>query len=742
MGDNNKSNKRASSITNMSRIPSPADKKAKSRIKNNTPGPEAKGKDVSCETIVVDSDVTPPKFDSSHRDKTKCPCSKSISSWKIDCVKCKQYWHIDCLTMNGLNQKNVNSMTNWHCPFCLVSPIPTFETDADVCYVCRNSLTLQKSNSQCETAIATEKLNTITAFGEKLAKVDFDSLNDSIAAIQNLDLHIKHLLVSDKGTAPAWVEVMEGNLKQLKTSVDSTLGKVSETDSGLTEQIKVLNKQLQDFSIPQVSAQSSSKTNDLMEKIEKNLHELNSKQSLETNQELTAIRQSLNTLERNSLASSDHLNVQLTSSSLAPGPDLIANEHLQSKEEPVVGAIEEFITTEEQKTLLLACQSLEEDFVVEGARAVYSLGEPYKYNGSKSSNGQLASTSFSNLMDKINGAFCSGEKPKINSLLINRFKEDGSLPKHSDDEATIHPESEIFTVSIGGQCNIKFFDKKTDHMALDHTCVPRSMYRMTRRSQEFYSHCIEDGAITGGVRYSLTFRSVSFRNRNSTCIIGDSHTGGLKFGLDPKKSFGQWLPGKQYFAPVVGDINPIVSCGYRNVLLMCGINDIRKPEIKNTADIKNNVFTPFVQKVEMIQALNPKANIFVCPLLPTKLVELNRKVVHYNELIFKELLHSNFGVTLVPGFDMFCDEAGLLSQQFSRNIGRNQRPDYLHLNWSGTAKLGVLIRDTILLRMNGGTDRRKKRSDKVDNRLYSQTMGGSSPAAAATQLGEGYVPYP
>ncbi|XP_063691270.1 uncharacterized protein LOC134823666 [Bolinopsis microptera] len=123
---------------------------------------------------------------------------------------------------------------------------------------------------------------------------------------------------------------------------------------------------------------------------------------------------------------------------------------------------------------------------------------------------------------------------------------------------------------------------------------------------------------------NTTFRSVSFRNRNSTCIIGDSHTGGLKFGLDPKKSFGQWLPGKQYFAPVVGDINPTVSCGYRNVLLMCGINDIRKPEIKNTADIKNNVFKPFVQKVEMIQALNPKANIFVCPLLPTKLVELNR----------------------------------------------------------------------------------------------------------------------
>ena len=72
-----------------------------------------------------------------------------------------------------------------------------------------------------------------------------------------------------------------------------------------------------------------------------------------------------------------------------------------------------------------------------------------------------------------------------------------------------------------------------------------------------------------------------------------------KFGTDARKSFGQWFPGRQYFAPVVDQIDPYVTCGYRNVVLMCAINDLKKPEIKNTADIKQNVFIPFIKKIPM-----------------------------------------------------------------------------------------------------------------------------------------------
>ena len=52
---------------------------------------------------------------------------------------------------------------------------------------------------------------------------------------------------------------------------------------------------------------------------------------------------------------------------------------------------------------------------------------------------------------------------------------------------------------------------------------------ISSRTIDFFSHRIERGSVEKGVQYSLTFRSVSWKNRNSTCIIGDSNTGHLAF---------------------------------------------------------------------------------------------------------------------------------------------------------------------------------------------------------------------
>ena len=95
----------------------------------------------------------------------------------------------------------------------------------------------------------------------------------------------------------------------------------------------------------------------------------------------------------------------------------------------------------------------------------------------------------------------------------------------------------------------------------------------------------------------------------------------------------------------------------------------------------------------------------------------------------EELIPSNFGVTLVDGIDGFLDEAGLLSQHLSRNLNRYQKPDYLHLNWKGLAKLGVLIRNTVLLRMNGGKDRRRRPSRNNGQTRTGQTEGYAGTAA-------------
>ena len=145
-----------------------------------------------------------------------------------------------------------------------------------------------------------------------------------------------------------------------------------------------------------------------------------------------------------------------------------------------------------------------------------------------------------------------------------------------------------------------------------------------------------------------------------------------------------------------------------------------KDEVKNIADIKR-VFALYVNKIECIQAVNPKAHVFLCPPpLPFKRAELNRKSLYFIRLIREELIPSNFGVTLVDGFDGFLDQAGLLSQNLSRDLNRHRKPDYLHLNWKGLAKLGVLIRNTILLRMNGGIDKRRSQSrSKAENNILN-----------------------
>jgi len=710
--------------------------------------------DASSISSQLELNVTPqaamPAIQHSHRDKDKCPCNQSLeSSWKLDCAKCGQFWHANCVGLNGLNRKMLNDLTQWPCPFCFVSPIATISTEVEVCHVCRNTLSLQQTNLELETAHISAHLEPLANCCKLIKDIDFVEFGKSIDTLGQFDQRLKHLLLNDQS-----LKSLDSNMKllsdQLATSLEqpsapplnSTIENLTaalqthdKTFHSVTNQLNELKQQVTSLSSDMTTSPTSEQSDKLLERVSQELREV--------------CKQELKQSTANLQHSSEHPSTPPGQQELPRSPEPPHQEEIPSdpNESPVNRATEEFISVEEQEVLLLACQSVE--FTQEGSHAVCSLGEPYKYNGSRSPNNQLTTTTtipngFSYLVERINDAYCSGDKPKINSLLINRFKEeDGSLAAHSDDEPTIHPESEIYTVSIGGQCKIKFSDSKSGEVVLEHECNARSMYSMTRRSQHHFRHCIEEGAITGGMRYSLTFRSVSFRNKNATCIIGDSNTGGLKFGTDARKSFGQWFPGRQYFAPVVDQIDPYVTCGYRNVVLMCAINDLKKPEIKNTADIKQNVFIPFIKKIEKIQAVNPRAHVYVCPALPTKLAELNRKVVCFNRFIFTELIPSNFGVTFVDGFGGFCDDAGLLSQQFSRNLGRSQRPDYLHLNWRGTAKLGTLIRNTVLIRMNGGVDRRKKRSDEVDGRSYSNVLvpGGTGSTAAESGHQDGYQPF-
>ena len=353
------------------------------------------------------------------------------------------------------------------------------------------------------------------------------------------------------------------------------------------------------------------------------------------------------------------------------------------------------------------------------------------YSGSRSSNEPKDMPPIiASLVDKINEKYCSDGEPKINSVLINRYKiNEGFLPEHSDNEPVIHPESDIMTLSVGGVCDVLFTTVNKDHpdpYTYTHRCNPRSVYLMTRRSQAHFKHSISQGSVTGSMRYSLTFRSLSPFNRSATCIFSDSNGAGMRFGSEPKRSFGKWLPGKNFFTPVIDNIDPFLTCGYKNVVILCGINDVRKPSVKSQRDVYA-IYSLLEYKIEQIQEINPVAQIFVCPLLPTKNADLNRKVLYFIDLIRRELLPKNFGVQMVDGFDDFLDNnTGLLCQALSREFDKYGRPDVLHLNWKGVAKLSVMIRNTVLLRMNGGIDKRRKRNGRVNGTPYSAAAGGEN----------------
>ena len=337
----------------------------------------------------------------------------------------------------------------------------------------------------------------------------------------------------------------------------------------------------------------------------------------------------------------------------------------------------------------------------------------------------------SNLLKRINslqseiyGSLYSSQRnltaPVINSCLINRYVGPESyLPRHSDRESSIHPESSIFTISLGQGCDIKFTERASGTESA-HSCSDRSLYIMSRRSQEIFDHEMEKGSVSDGTRYSLTFRCLSWANKNSTCLIGDSNTRFLKFGSSKRGTFGEQMPGQKFWAPKIEEIDPVSCMGYSNVVLLCGINNIKESHIRSEKDVAD-CYDKLKSKIKQIKMLNPSVNaVFVCQLLPTKDFTLNRKVNDFNKLLHFDLFPTCRYVEYVGGFEQFVCNHGLAAE-LSLHLDRHGRLDMLHLNRAGARILAGLIKQSIFLRLHNGVDRRRHTS-RVNGRSYSNVV--------------------
>ena len=240
------------------------------------------------------------------------------------------------------------------------------------------------------------------------------------------------------------------------------------------------------------------------------------------------------------------------------------------------------------------------------------------------------------------------------------------------------------------------------------------MYKMSRKSQDIFKHMVPADPAAIDIRYSLTFRTVSWRFHNSTVILGDSNTNGLNFcGVSHTGpvvgTFGRSMPGKQIPTYYVDMIDPAHCLGYSNVVVHCGINSVRKRFVQSSDDVRK-VYNEFKVKLNLIRKYNKNIKIIVCPLLPTKLIHYNRNANMFNNLIYNDLINSNIDIIVANhGSTTFVDSHGFLS----KDLSTVKEGDVLHLNGKGKGQLAKLIKSYVFQR---------KRGNQVSNKLFSAAV--------------------
>ena len=258
---------------------------------------------------------------------------------------------------------------------------------------------------------------------------------------------------------------------------------------------------------------------------------------------------------------------------------------------------------------------------------------------------------------------------------------------------------------MGKEATVKLTDIHNGSVS-EHRAVSGSLYSMTRRSQGLFKHAIGKDASweESDERISLTFRSLHWRNNNSTVVIGDSNTLGLKFATFGKTAsspsasyngtFGNAMPGKQVEAYTVEELDAVKCVGFNNIVVHCGINSIRGSSIASDEDVKA-VYIKFKSKIYQIMEANKRSRVYVCTLLPTKLNECKSKVLYFNKLILEDLQNSFGNIRIINIFSQFCDVRGLLATNLSRDFNKHGEPDYLHLDERGLRVLSIKIKQAI-----------------------------------------------
>ena len=374
---------------------------------------------------------------------------------------------------------------------------------------------------------------------------------------------------------------------------------------------------------------------------------------------------------------------------------------------------EAFLTEGEVLATREALSSME--FTKVNGREIASFGEIYSYTGAPSKNNKEIPEHLSKLVEKIQQDEAH-QSLGIDQIVVNKYVGiDSFLPEHSDNEKSLKAKSKIITISIGAERNVMFKDKCSGNES-GLNVVSGSLYLMTQESQHYWTHRIDKEESVQDVRYSITFRTVGSNNKNGTVILGDSNTKYLKFGTG-QGTFGYNFPGERVETFHIKNIDANRCIGYQNVLIHCGINDLRdkspgrEAEDPDPTDVEAH-FAHLLQKINEIKELCPYTAISVSPLLPTKNIKLNNRAVKFNSLLF-DFLTDDLGSKGVQclNFSNFVDH-GVLKEEFGTWDAQNNcfnKKDILHLGKTGIRLLAKVVKESIL-------------NKKVTMRSYSDTL--------------------
>jgi alkylated DNA repair dioxygenase AlkB len=111
--------------------------------------------------------------------------------------------------------------------------------------------------------------------------------------------------------------------------------------------------------------------------------------------------------------------------------------------------------------------------------------------------------------NELSGKFYGINKPKLNSALINYYRDGNDYIRyHSDDEKIFGDNPTISMLTFGTERELKFKRINRDEQELDKSYIIKSgsLFMMMGSVQKYYRHGVEKNADVKTSRYSVTFR--------------------------------------------------------------------------------------------------------------------------------------------------------------------------------------------------------------------------------------------